>query len=150
MTEISNGEKWDRRFLELAALASEWSKDPSTKVGAVIVRQDRSVASVGFNGFPRGCLDDPALYADREVKYERVVHAEMNAILAAGEAVRGYTLYVTLPPCQCCAAHIIQSGIARVVCLGIVIDGFSKRWGDSCKGALDMFAEAGVEVVGYE
>jgi dCMP deaminase len=104
---------WDKRFLELAALVGGWSKDPSTKVGAVIVRPDRTIASLGYNGFPRG-VDDT--YKDREHKLLRTVHAEMNAILSAREPVNGYTLYVTpLCPCSNCAAAIIQSGIKRIV-----------------------------------
>lgn len=47
-------EKWDARFLDLAVFIGDWSKDPSTKVGAVLVRPDRTIAGLGFNGFPRG------------------------------------------------------------------------------------------------
>lgn len=143
-------EKWDVRFLELAKHISTWSKDPSTKCGAVIVRSDRTVSSIGFNGFPRGCCDDPALYEDRALKYERVVHAEMNATLSANEPVRGCTLYVWPGPiCNRCAAHIIQAGISRVV----YVDHqesyqMLKRW---CSGhplaGIIMLTEAGVEVV---
>ena len=66
---------WHQRFLALAAHVGSWSKDPSTKVGAVIVRNDRTIVSVGYNGFPRHCDDDPELYADRTKKYPRTVHA---------------------------------------------------------------------------
>lgn len=69
--DISIG-KWDGRFLDLAVLVGEWSKDPSTKVGAVLVRPDRTIAAVGFNGFPRGVLDHPERYEDRPTKYEMV------------------------------------------------------------------------------
>ena len=101
----------------MAEHVSKWSRDPSTKCGAVIVRPDKSLASTGFNGFPRGMDDDEELYDNREVKYDRVIHAELNAILSAHEPVRGYTLYVwPLPTCSRCAVHVIQSGISRVVC----------------------------------
>ncbi len=141
--------KWNLRFLELAALVASWSKDPSTKCGAVIVRSDRTIASVGFNGFPRGCDDSPALYANRPLKYERVVHAELNAILSAHEPVKGYTIY-TWPPsgggaCARCAAHIIQAGIIRLVHRDA---NFAKgRWNDSLAIGQQLFREAGVEVV---
>ena len=103
---------WHKRFFDLADLVGSWSKDPSTKVGAVIVRPDRTIASVGYNGFPRGVED---VYTTREAKLLRTVHAEANAILAAQESLRGYTLYVTpLHPCANCAAFIIQSGIKEV------------------------------------
>ena len=48
---------WDYRFLELAQLVSKWSKDPSTKVGAVIVDKNRRILSVGYNGLPKGVKD---------------------------------------------------------------------------------------------
>ena len=92
--------KWDVRFILMARFVSEWSKDPSTKTGAVIVRPDRSVTSVGFNGFPKNMPDDPALYANREEKYSRVVHCEINASIHSREPVAGYTLY-TWPFASC-------------------------------------------------
>ena len=86
------------------------------KVGAVLVRPDRTIAAVGFNGFPRGVLDHAERYDDRPTKYEMVVHAELNALLSSRESLEGYTLYVTpLPPCSQCAAAIIQRGIRKVV-----------------------------------
>lgn len=107
--------RWARRFLRLAREVSTWSKDPSTQCGAVIVRPDRSICSLGYNGFPRGFRDDTALYTDREIKYDRVVHAEMNAILSAREPLRGYVLF-TYPfmPCSRCAVHVAQAGLAEV------------------------------------
>ena len=56
-TELMSN-KWDLRFLELARHISDWSKDPSTKVGCVVVGPDREIRSTGFNGFPRGIKDD--------------------------------------------------------------------------------------------
>lgn len=108
---------WDIRFLELARHIAQWSKDPSTKCGAVIVRPDRTIVSLGYNGFPRGMSDDPAMYKNREVKYRKVVHAEMNAILTAGTTdLAGCCLYTwPIPPCERCAVHILQTGIVRVV-----------------------------------
>jgi dCMP deaminase len=138
--------KWDLRFFELAYLVASWSKDPSTQTGAVIVRPDRTVASIGYNGFPRGCDDDPALYADRPTKYARIVHCEMNAILSAREPLRGYTLY-TYPfmSCDRCAAHVIQAGITRCVAPIATADQL-ERWGDAFKKSTALFGEAGVTV----
>lgn len=108
--------KWDRRFMSLADHVAQWSKDPSTKVGACIAAPDRTIVSLGYNGFPRGVRDDALRYADRATKYEFVVHAEMNALLTAPRIPPGCTLYVNpLFPCPTCAAAIVQSGIARVV-----------------------------------
>lgn len=131
---------WDDRFLELAALVGGWSKDPSTKVGAVIVRPDRTIASLGYNGFPRG-VDDT--YKDREHKLLRTVHAEMNAILSAREPVNGYTLYVTpLCPCANCAAAIIQSGIVQVIAR--MPETPRPEWKASFEAAREMFNQAGI------
>lgn len=111
-------DKWDARFANLAKLVSLWSKDPSTKVGAVVVRPDKTVCSVGFNGFPRGVEDNPEWYADREIKYKVIKHAEENAMMFATERLTGYTLYVyPLAPCASCAGDIIQRGIKRVVAI---------------------------------
>lgn len=143
-------DKWDMRFLMLAKTVSEWSKDPSTRCGAVIVRPDKTVASMGFNGFPRGCSDEPELYDQREVKYSRVLHAEVNAVLNAYERVQGYTMY-TWPPgmaptCDRCATVVIQSGIARIVYC-YQDNEFTRRWNPD--SALSMYREAGVQMVAY-
>lgn len=107
---------WDRRFLEAATVFGSWSKDPSTKVGAVIVRTNKSICSVGFNGFPQGMDDSPELYANREEKYSRVVHAEINALTFANEKVNGYTLYTTpFITCDRCFVQMAQAGITRFV-----------------------------------
>lgn len=122
--------KWDRRFLRLAREVASWSKDPSTKNGAVLVRPDRSVASVGFNGFPQEMSDAPLYYQDREVKYDRVIHAEMNAVLFVRDPVplTGYTLYTTGPSCSRCAVHMIQAGIRRFVFVNASPEQH-ERWG---------------------
>ena len=132
--------KWDNRFLDLAALVGSWSKDPGTRVGAVIVRPDRTIASLGYNGFPRG-VDDT--YQDREHKLLRTVHAEMNAILSAREPLQGCTIYVVpLCPCSNCAASIIQSGITRVVARTSTVQ--REEWKASFSAGADMFKQAGV------
>ena len=108
--------KWDYRFLELADHISSWSKDPSTRVGAVIVNDKNHIVSVGYNGFPRGISDLHSRYEDRELKYKFVCHAERNAIDNAHADISNCTLYVNLMPCNDCAKSIIQRGLKRVVC----------------------------------
>lgn len=135
---------WHRRFLELAEHVAQWSRDPNKKVGAVIVRPDKTVASLGFNGFARGVADDLERYEDRLLKNEMVVHAEMNAILHAREPLHGYTLYVwPFHPCARCAAAIIQSGIKTIYSLATE----TQNWKDSITLAQTMFTEAGVNVI---
>jgi dCMP deaminase len=138
-------EKWDRWFLGMVDYVSTASKDPSTKVGAVIVRPDLTVAAVGYNGFPRGMSDDPELYAHRPTKYSRIVHGEMNAILNAHGSVEGCTLYVPFPPCDRCAVHVVQAGIKRVVYLEPTED-IKARWAEAFEQTAAIFADAGMEV----
>lgn len=140
--------KWDKRYLSLAHEISSWSKDPSTRVGAVTVGDKKEVLSQGFNGFPRGIDDTKKRYEDKQVKYQFVVHAEMNAIYNAtyrGASLDGATLYVYgLPVCSECAKGIIQVGIKKVV---VQKSKELKNWNQSFKLSAKMFTEAGVELI---
>lgn len=111
--------KWDGRFLELARFISQWSKDPSTKVGCVVVGPNREIRSTGFNGFPRGVVDSEERLNNRELKYSLVCHAEENAILHAariGVSLEHCVAYIwPFPPCTRCARAFGQAGISRVV-----------------------------------
>jgi dCMP deaminase len=140
--------KWVARFTNLAEEISTWSKDPSSQVGAVIVRPDRTIASIGFNGFPRGVEDSPERIANRDTKLLYTIHAEMNAILSAKEPLKDYSLFVwPFQPCAHCAASIIQAGIKDVYCpYNAHLDSY-ERWKDSFQAALQMFDEAGVRVI---
>lgn len=142
--------EWDRYHLSMAQTASMKSKDPSTKIGAVITRPDHSLVSTGCNGFPMRIKDDDRLL-DRAIKYRIVIHGEMNAqIFARGEPLHGYTLY-TYPfaPCDRCAPHVIQWGITRVVAPICPIN-LRERWEENLRFAQDLFEEAGVEVTLYD
>lgn len=141
--------KWDRRFLALAEHISGWSKDPSTKVGAVIVRPDLSICSTGYNGFPRKLSDAKELYADRETKYSRVIHGEINAILFAKESLVGYNIYLhPFLSCDRCTVQIIQSGITRVITplMGVELREKTKHWAEAFEIAQNMYIEAGIKV----
>jgi len=145
--ELQNAsrEKWDVRFLELAKFIASWSKDPSTKTGAVIVRPNKSVASVGFNGFPTKLIDSEKDYSNRDVKYSKIIHCEMNALLFAREQVTGYTLYTyPLASCERCAVHMIQAGITRCVFPKIPHDQ-QERWQDSVNRTKTYLTEAEVD-----
>jgi dCMP deaminase len=139
--------KWDHRYLKLAYGIAQWSKDPSSKIGAVTVGAKGQVLSQGFNGFPRGLKDDYDRLNDRETKYKYVVHAEMNAIYNAtynGTSLDGATLYVYgLPTCSECAKGIIQVGIKRVVMPAS--PGMPEKWKDSWLTSMSFFKEAGVD-----
>lgn len=107
--------KWDHRFIGIALEVASWSKDPSTKVGAVLVSPCKKKVSWGYNGFPAGIADTKERLSNKELKNKLTVHAELNCILNATETI-GWTMYVTKPPCIKCAAAIIQAGIEVVVC----------------------------------
>ena len=134
--------KWVSRFLGMAEHVSSWSKDPSTKVGAVIAK-DKRIVSLGFNGFPENTNDSMDIYEDRERKYLRVLHAEANAILFSKADLRDCQLYATHFPCCQCAALIIQSGISEVYA-PIQSKEFMDRWYEQIKESLAMFTEANV------
>ena len=135
--------KWELRYLEMAKLVSTWSKDPSTKVGAVIVDSDNTVISVGFNGLPRRIQDTDQRLNNRDIKLKMIIHAEINAIITAKRPLNGATIY-TYPfmSCSQCAGLIIQSGICR----HISYKTNNERWKDSFYLALEMFDEARVIV----
>ena len=141
---MSDSIDWDVRFLQLAELVSGWSKDPSTKVGAVVTDSQKRVVSLGFNGFPRGVADSKELLENREEKYKRIIHAEQNAILFGNsKELTGCTLFVyPFPPCNRCALEIIQSGITRVVSLR----DYPERWKEAVDVSLELFKEANVVV----
>ena len=149
-------ERWDRHFLGLAHYHSRMSKDPSTRVGAVIVGPDREILSAGFNGFPRGIADTPERLADRDMKLKLVVHAEMNALLAAartGMRLKGCSLFLTAtddtgmlwggPPCTRCTVEIIQVGIIEIV--SYPVKAVPSRWHDDLKMARSLIEEAGIK-----
>jgi dCMP deaminase len=144
---------WDQRFLSLAFTISTWSKDSSTKVGCVITGAHHEVRSLGYNGMPRGVLDDVESRYVRPGKYLWFEHAERNAIYNAarmGVSLEGSTLYcATLllgPPCVDCTRAAIQSGVARIVCQRGSEDSqkWPERWRESMQVSLDMLREAGV------
>ena len=135
--------KWDERFLNLAKIVASWSKDPSTKVGAVITKGN-NIISLGFNGFAKGVADTEERYKNRDFKYPAVIHAEENAILFAKQDLTDCTIYTwPMPPCASCAAKIIQTGIKRVVSIQPTEDQL-KRWEESIKIADAMYNDVGM------
>lgn len=134
------------KYIPEAMTAASHSKDPRTKVGAVIVDHRGVVRATGWNGFPRGVLDDPARYADREIKLKLVVHAEANAIVnaaAVGVPLAGCGMVVTKYPCNECAKLIINAGITHLLAPTPEPDGL---WAGATTIAGQMFDEAGVVV----
>jgi dCMP deaminase len=137
-------DKWDLRYLAVAREISCWSKDPSTKVGAVIADNQGRVVALGYNGFPRNIEDAAEKLAVQEIKYEMVVHAEVNAVLIAGRSTIGGTVYVHgAPICPRCASVLIQAGITRAVAKA-PRSGTGIKWDVDGLIALGMFSEAAI------
>lgn len=141
-------QKWDVRFCELARYISDWSKDPNAKVGAVLFSKKGGNISIGYNGFPMGVEDSAERLTNKDKKLELIVHAEVNALIAAGSRAEGSTLYVWGKPiCARCAGPIIQAGVKRVVALAP--GETESQWDKSGKAARDMFFEAEITVDFY-
>jgi dCMP deaminase len=101
----------------MALAASQRSIDPNTKHGCVVVANDRTILSIGYNGPPRGCVDANVPLTSTE-KYDWIVHSESAAIINAarrGIHLLGSTFYVTGPPCHLCMREIINCGAERVI-----------------------------------
>ena len=145
---------WDELFIKQAMLIAEKSKDPSTKVGCVLVGKDNEVLSMGFNGFPRGVQEEFTVHHpignfaireerkllekrwERPAKYAWIEHAERNAIYNAarnGIRLHGARAYINWEPqavCSDCCRALIQSGIIEVIGPNIPFRGVTKSSGD--------------------
>lgn len=137
--------RWDRWYLSLCEKISEKSHDPSTKVAAYITEFNNRPVSFGYNGFAQKCDDNPEYYNDREVKYSRIIHAEVNALIFAQRNLENCTLYtVPFRPCASCTAIMIQAGITRFVTWDN--DENNPRWEKSFNEARRMCSEADIIV----
>lgn len=112
---MPNQEKWDRHWLRLAWMtAINMSKDPTTKVGAVIVSPDNKQISIGYNGFPVG-ISETIVKWGRPTKYEYVIHSELNAIINCPFNTQGCSIYITMTPRHRCLGHMLNAGIKRII-----------------------------------
>ena len=140
--------KWKRRLLKMAKDIAGWSKDESTKVGAVITTLDGSPVSWGFNGMARGIDDTISERKERPIKYKWMCHAERNAMdLSPRGDLTDCVMFVTFSPCTNCAQSIIQRGIKTVVIdANHTADKAPDHWVEDMMIAMDMLWEAGVTV----
>lgn len=121
---------WDEYFISIAKTVASKSKDPSTKIGAVIVDENHRPVSFGYNGLPQGVEEKYLTLTERPAKYYYVIHAEMNAILFAKRDLTNCTLYCEYAPCESCLKHIIQSGIKKVVYEKLFVNSYNS--GNTC------------------
>lgn len=104
---------WKAYAVDLAEVAAKRSEDPYVQIGAVVLRPDRSVAGVGYNGAPPGIDID---WSDRDERRRYVIHAETNALrYCTTEEVRGGLLAVSHVPCPQCLVNVAAYGIRQVV-----------------------------------
>lgn len=143
---------WDEYFMRLSYECAAKSKDPSTKFGAVFVRNKRPIV-FGFNGIPEGVEDRPERL-QKPVKYDWIVHAEGAALSGAarhGISTDQTAMYVSAWPCCTCAGLIVGSGVKKIVLHRPAVQIFSKvspKWDKTIPEI--MFKEKGIEVTYVE
>lgn len=137
--------QWDYRYLEFAKKVSMWSKDPSTQCGAIIVDTENKVVSTGFNGFPKSIEDRVDRYKDRDLKYQLIIHSEINALLQAKSSVLGFSIYsFPMIPCIRCCVTLIQAGITKIVTCPIPKE-LNLRWDSTlCE---EILKEANINLI---
>lgn len=140
---------WPLYFFKQANLVAWKSKDPSSKVGTVVVRDHRVISS-GYNAFCIGVKDLPERYNDRPTKYRLVAHSEFNACIIAsrfGISLMDTELYTQSLPCDGCTKAIIQAGISKIHTLKScdeLWEKYNPDWNESCEFSKLMLTESGV------
>jgi len=144
--------EWNVWFMQGVYWVASKSKDPKTKIGALIVK-DKRIISTGYNGIPIGVNDENEVRHQRPEKYKWYEHGERNAIYAAakfGISTEGSTLYTNALPCADCARGIIQSGITNVYVhqkFGDICNSIQRaQWKGHDEVTFALFKEAGVHV----
>lgn len=129
---------WNQYFLAIARLVSTRSKDPNTKVGALLVTEDNRIIGTGYNGMPVGTEETDAIW-QRPTKYAHVIHAERNAIDYSFDldSRSNVKLYTTLFPCKHCMAEILKHPITHIFYQAVYAD---------TEESMKMAAEKGVVV----
>ena len=112
---MSKQQDWDEYFLNIAEAVAQKSKDPSSKMGCVIVDQNKRVVSLGYNGMVQGADESKMTMSERPMKYYFAIHSEMNAVLFAHQPLEGCTLYNRVATCENCLKYCLQAGIKRFV-----------------------------------
>ena len=130
---------WDAYFLDLARQVSSRSPDVHTQHGCVLVDQDRRVVSTGYNG-PVAGIPHEIVPLERPEKYAWFIHAEDNAVAFARCDLRGATAYVTGPPCAPCFRRLLQVGIRRIVCGGLVANCLTDEETSACEAMASALA----------
>jgi len=148
--------KWIQRHMSLTKEVASWSKDPDTKVGALIIGSLGEPVSWGYNGIPMGVSDEPSRLL-RPTKYHFMAHAERNAMdLSSRNSFNNCILFCTHSPCSGCATSIVNRKMGHIITMaenGFIDNSFVNRHNDSLLShyaALEMITEAGIMYYEYE
>lgn len=112
---MSKEREWDEYFMNIAEVVATKSKDPSSKMGCVIVDQNKRVVSMGYNGLLQGSDESKMTLSERPMKYYFAIHSEMNAVIFARRDLTGCTVYNRVATCENCLKYCLQAGIKRFV-----------------------------------
>lgn len=107
--------EWDEYFMKIAETVAEKSKDPSSKMGCVVVDKNKRVVSLGYNGMIQGADESKMTLSERPMKYYFAIHSEMNAVIFAHQDLTGCTIYNRVATCENCLKYCLQAGIKRFV-----------------------------------
>ncbi len=143
---------WDDRWMHMCTEFSQFSKDRSRTIGAIVVDpKSQNIVSTGWNGFARGVNDNIDERHQRPEKDYWTIHAERNAFDNAarlGRATDGCIMYMPWYPCTGCANSIVQCGIKELI--AVEPNWYDERWGGHFARAKQIMAEGGVLVRFYE
>lgn len=107
--------EWDQYFMKIAETVALKSKDPSSKMGCVVVDKNKRVVSLGYNGMIQGSDETKMTLSERPMKYYFAIHSEMNALIFAHQDLSGCTVYNRVATCENCLKYCLQAGITRFV-----------------------------------
>jgi len=133
-----NRPDWNQYFMEMAELAAKRASCLRRKVGAVLVK-NKKVLATGYNGAPKdithcevtGCLREKLEVPSGE-RHEicRGVHAEQNLVAQAachGVKTEGSTVYCTHQPCIICTKILINAGVEKIYFKNSYSDQFAEK-----------------------
>lgn len=134
---------WQQRLSLLSQYARSTSPDPKCPVAAALYTPHGTFMHADCNRLPHGLTGTQAQWLDIEWKLRNVLHAEQACLHSYLHDVRGWTMLVTKHPCHDCAKHLIQRGIARLICPPYRQQ---SKWVESHEWAREMMREAGIKI----
>ena len=103
----------DTMFIKMATQLSRLGTCCRLKVGAILLREDGSIASGGYNGSLPGMDHCDNITCNSNQRCLHTSHAEENALFFSTGLI--YTVYVTHEPCLACTRMLARRGVKRVI-----------------------------------